>query len=49
MFVYSRELDVLVSTSSISISNVEKDNSPLYLENVVTNLEKEIMNLVDIT
>ncbi len=45
----NRKLDVLVSTGSISISNVEKENSPLYSKNVVTDLEKEIMNLEETT
>jgi hypothetical protein len=49
VFVYSRELDVIVSTSSIIKCYVEKESSPPYSEDVVMDLEKEMMNMEDST
>ncbi len=43
------KLDIHVSASSITISDVEKENSPPYPKNVVTNSEKEMTNLENTT
>jgi hypothetical protein len=42
-------LDVLVSASSIIISNVEEESSPPYPKDAMTNLEEEMMNLEETT
>jgi Leucine-rich repeat (LRR) protein len=49
IFAYSRELDLFVLTSSITISNVEKESSPPYLEDTVTDSKEETTNLEDTT
>jgi len=49
VLVYNKELDVLVSASFITRSNVEEESSSPYLENVVTHLKKEMMNMENST
>lgn len=44
ILAYNRELDLLVSTCSITRINVEEKNSPPYPKNVVMDLEKETKN-----
>jgi hypothetical protein len=42
-------LDVLVSANSITRNDVEEENSPLYLEDVVMDSEEEMTNLENTT
>jgi hypothetical protein len=42
-------LDLLVSANNITKSNVEKENSPPYLEDVMMDPKEETMNLEDTT
>jgi hypothetical protein len=49
LLAYNRELNLLVSTNSITRSDMEKENPPPYPEYVMINLEKETTNLEDTT
>jgi hypothetical protein len=49
MFVYSRELDLLVSANFITRNNVEEENSPPYLKFIVTNSKEAMTNYEDTT
>jgi hypothetical protein len=49
ILTYNKELDVLVSAASITRSDVEEESSPPYPKYVMTNLEKEMMNLEETT
>jgi hypothetical protein len=49
ILVYNRELDLLVSASSITKSNVEEESSPPYPKDVVTNLKEDMTNSKDTT
>jgi hypothetical protein len=49
ILAYNRELDLLVSTSSITRSDVEEKNSPPYPKDVVMDLEKKTKILEDTT
>ncbi len=49
ILTYNRELDVLVLANSITKSDVEEENSPPYLENVMTISKKDMTNLEDTT
>ncbi len=40
IFAYSRKLDLFVLASNITISNVEKESSPPYLEDAMTDSKK---------
>jgi Leucine-rich repeat (LRR) protein len=46
---YNKELDLLVLANNITKSNVEKENSPPYPEDVVMDPKEETMNLEDTT
>jgi len=45
ILVYNRELDVLVSTSSIIKSNVEEESSLPYLKDAMMDLKEETTSL----
>jgi predicted ribosome quality control (RQC) complex YloA/Tae2 family protein len=49
ILAYNRKLDLLVSTSSITRSDVEEKNSPPYPKDVMMNLEKKTKNLENTT
>jgi hypothetical protein len=49
VFAYSKESDVLVLANFITISNVEEESSPPYLEDAVTNWEEETTNMENTT
>jgi hypothetical protein len=49
VLAYSKKLDILVFVNSITRSNVEEENPPPYLEDVVTCSKEEMMNLEDTT
>ncbi len=44
VLIYNRELDLLISTSNIIISDVEEENYPPYPKDVVMDLEKKMSN-----
>ncbi len=46
---YNKELDFLVLASSITRSNVEKENSPPYPEDATTDSKEETTNSKDTT
>jgi hypothetical protein len=45
ILAYNRELDILVSVSSITRSDVEKESSPPYSEDAMKDFKKEMINL----
>jgi len=49
VFVYSRWLDVLISASSITRSDVEEKNFPPCPKDAMSDLEEEMMNLEETT
>jgi hypothetical protein len=49
VLAYNRKLDICVSTSSITRSNVEEENYPPYPKDVVTHSKEETMNLKETT
>ncbi len=49
VLVYSKELDIFVSTSSITGSDVEEENSPPSSKDPVIDSEEETTNLEDTT
>jgi len=49
IFANSKELDVLVSTSSIIKNDVEEENSPPYLEDAVMDSKEEMTNMENST
>jgi Leucine-rich repeat (LRR) protein len=49
VFAYNRKLDVIVSVSSITRSDVEEESSPTYPKDAMTNSKKEMMNLEETT
>ncbi len=49
IIAYNKELDIHVPASSITISDVEEENSPPYPTYVMTNSKKETTNLENTT
>jgi hypothetical protein len=49
IFTYNRELDLLISASNITKSDVEEESSPPYPEDSMTNSEEEATNSEDTT
>ncbi len=49
VLAYNKELDVLVSANFIIKSNVKKERSPPYSEDVVANSKEETTNMEDST
>jgi Leucine-rich repeat (LRR) protein len=49
VFTYNRELDLIELASSITISDVEKESSPPYLEDTMMDSKEETTNLEDTT
>lgn len=48
-FTYNRKLNLLISAISIIISDVEKESSPPYPKDAMTNSKEEITNLEEAT
>ncbi len=49
ILIYNRKLDLLISASSITRSDVEKENSPPYPEDAMMDSKEETTNLEDTT
>ncbi len=49
VFAYNKKLNLIISTSSITKSDVEEESSPPYLEDAMMDSKEEMMNSKDTT